>query len=78
MNQTSLKQKSYTYDRLESINDKVNYPELSKVAAIYNNLAIKINRYRVIGDGGIWERISSRNACKISQSVPYQVLNAGQ
>ena len=78
MNQTSLKQKSYTYDGLESINDKVNYPELSKVAAIYNNLTIKINRYRVIGDGGIWERISSRNACKISQSVSYQVLNAGQ
>ena len=76
MNQISLKQKSYT--SLEFINDKMNYPELSKLAAIYNNLTIKINRHRVIEDGGIWKGISSRNTCRISQSVPYQVLNASQ
>ena len=72
MKKTSLKQKSYTYDSLESINDKVNYLELLKVAAIYNNLTIKINRHRFIGDGSIWEAIST-NACRISQSVSHHI-----
>ena len=76
MNQTSLKEKSYSYDSLQSINDKVNQPELLKVA-IYNNLKVKITHHRVIGDGCIWEGISPE--CLQSQSVVfYQVLNAGQ
>ena len=45
---------------------------------MYNNLTIKINRHRVLGDGGIWEGISSMNACRVSQSVSYHVLYAGQ
>ena len=53
MNQTSLKEKPYSYDSLQSINDKVNQPELLKVA-MYNNLKVKITRHRVIGDGCIW------------------------
>ena len=35
---------------VQSINDKVKWPERLKVA-IYNNLKIKITRHRVIGDG---------------------------
>ena len=66
MNQTSLKEKSYSYDSLQSINDKVNQPELLKVA-MYNNLKVKITRHRVVGDGCIWEGISP-NACRVSQS----------
>ena len=70
MNQTSLKRKSYSYDSVRSINDKVNQPELLKVA-IYNNLKIKITRHRVIGDGCIWEGILL-NEClqRQSASVP--------
>ena len=68
MNQTSLKEKSYSCDSLQSINDKVNQPELLKVA-IYNNLKIKITRNRVVGDGCIWEEISPMNTFRVSQSV---------
>ena len=45
------------------------------------NLTIKINCHRVIGDGYIWEGISSHECLQsqsVSQSVFYQVLNAGQ
>ena len=77
MTQTSLKQKSYSYDSLQSINDKVNQQEFFKVA-LYNNLKTKIIRHRVIGDGCIWEGISPINASRVNQSLFYQVLNAGQ
>ena len=77
MTQTSLKQKSCSYDSLQSINDKVNQQEFFKVA-LYNNLKIKIIRHRVIGDGCIWEGISPINAFRVNQSLFYQVLNAGQ
>ena len=36
---------------------------------------IKGTHHRVIGDWGIWERISLMNACWASQSVFYEVLN---
>ena len=41
-----------------------------------NNIEIKVTRYRVIGDGYIWEGISLINPCWASESVFYQVLNA--
>ena len=68
MNQTSLKQKSYYHDSLQSINDIVNFPELSKLA-IYNNLKVKIARHRAICDECIWDKVSPMNACGVSQSV---------
>ena len=40
-----------------------------------NNIKIKIT-HRVVGDGCIWEGISLMNACWVSQSVFYEVLNA--
>ena len=52
MNQTSLKQKSCSYDNY----DKVNQPKLLKVA-ICNNLKIKITRHRVMLDECISEGI---------------------
>ena len=51
---------------VQSINDKVNWPELLKVA-IYNNLKIKITRHRVIGDRCIWEEILRMNAYRVSK-----------
>ena len=51
---------------VQSINDKVNWTELLKVA-IYNNLKIKITRHRVIGDECIWEGILPINACRVSK-----------
>ena len=47
MNQTSLKQKSSYHDSLQSINDKVNFPKLLKLA-LYNNLKVKIARNRAL------------------------------
>ena len=37
---------------------------------------MKITRHKLVGDGCIWEGISLINACLVSQSVFYQVLNA--
>ena len=41
-----------------------------------SKVKIKITHHRVIGDGCIWEGISLINACWVSQSVFYQVLQA--
>ena len=37
---------------------------------------MKITHHKFVGDGCIWEGISLMNACRVSQSVLYQVLNA--
>ena len=36
----------------------------------------KISHHRVVGDESIWEGILFVNACSVSQSLFYQVLNA--
>ena len=41
-----------------------------------NDIEIKITHHRVIGNGCIWEIISLTNACRLSQQLLYQVLNA--
>ena len=63
MNQTSLKQKSYCYDSLQAINDKVNSlaGTFESSYSLYTITKIKIIRHRVIGDGCIWEVISPMN-----------------
>ena len=61
------------------IKDPWNTSELERtlfsVQSATNNIQIKII-HRVVGDGCIWEGLSLINACWVSQSVFYEVLNA--
>ena len=65
MNQTSLKNKSYSLY------------ELARIFESTNNIRIKITSHRIIRDGCIWEEISHMNTCWLTQVADsFQVWNA--